>query len=158
MKNADLFKLQENLKKVSGDLRGDKVNYAIIKNEKHLEEAIRNLRSNFKIVPGHPEYQSKLTELRKKSKEAIANLKIPEEEAKKTELENQHKKDIADLEIEYKEVIEKLDIEQEKWEKLLDDEAKFNVFLIRKDEITNDISRDNMKLIFDIIDHDNKIK
>lgn len=153
MKNVELFKLQQNLGNVK-NLKGERLNYAIIKNRRIIDSAIKDLRGKLKFIPEYSEYKRKSTLIGTEHQEELKKLKPNADDEKRSILVKKFKKDSTDLEKEYKEIIDKANVEQEKWNKLLEEEISNAIlfYKIKREWIPADIVTEDEELFFDFIE------
>ena len=169
MKNFELFDLEKKLSTLK-HLTGRKFTYCIIKNTKKVISAIRELRAQLDVDPEYVTYQglykAELTQYNTNRDKIIKGAKVTEdkEEQKKINLEINEKikklklafdKKVEELEKKYEKVIEASVKEEEKWNKLLNEDTKPDLFhKIKLSDVPDNITTEQMAIISEFVEED----
>lgn len=147
MKHREVIELSKKLAKVK-DLTGLTVNYAIKKNQNKLKEQITILsKMEEEIVDIVSEYNKERNELFKVHGKNVGNEYVIEKEK-----QDDFKLLIEGLNEKFKETIEKYEFELKKYFKFLDEtENEFQIYTVKKSDIPENITTEQMDLIFDLI-------
>lgn len=158
MKHIEVIKLRDSLSQVK-DLNGFEVNYAIEENLSRAQASLNPLQKQEESLHSLLEdYYNEKTAIQVKYATVDGQVKTEKRDSALVyimpeSLLPSFDKEIVELDKKHKPSIDKYETELEKFNSFLkDSDSSFIIFTVKKDAVPRDISRENMKLIFSIIE------
>ena len=145
MKYKDIVELNKSLKAVE-QLKGVKFAYAVAKNTKIIEPEIDSLKEAAKSSEKFTSYQQDFKELQMEhaEKNEKGDLVIKDEKAFTKALEK--------LQEEHREAIDGRKKQSDEIEKLLEEEVELKLLKVKKEELPEDITAEQLKGIMEIVE------
>jgi len=161
MKNKEILQLYNALQDVS-NLSGVKFAYAVSRNINKVKPTLNSLEEAINPKEEYKEFESKRVELAKKyakkneNGEPVTNTDL-DNNTKTYEIENQKafQKEMTKLQKEYAQAITNREKQIEEYKNLLEEETQIDFYKIKKENLPEDITAQQLTGIFAIIEDEN---